>query len=77
MTKTFTQNDVIRFVYEELTSPEREEIQNAIIINNELLEYYKEVDEIINDLHALRLKPSDRVTENILSYSRSLSLHSA
>jgi hypothetical protein len=76
MTKTFTQNDIIRFVYEETqTTSEIESVHNAIWKDSDMQDFYYEVSEIRNSLGQLKLEPSERVTQNILNYSRAFSLH--
>ncbi|MFN6946678.1 MAG: hypothetical protein ACK4ND_17145 [Cytophagaceae bacterium] len=77
MTRTFTQNDVLRFVYNEVNLQEKEEIHNAILMDSGLLEFYYEMSEIRNEMKALKREPSDRAMENILNYSRAFSYHSA
>jgi hypothetical protein len=72
MIKTFTQNDLIRFLYHETTEQEEREINKALICDSELQEQYKELIATKNQLDVARLEPSAMVVENILNYSRSL-----
>lgn len=74
MIKTFTQDDVIRYVYEETSGSEREEIKQAILCDSELQDLYKELVAIKTQLDESMKTPSDKVTESILSYSKSLNL---
>jgi hypothetical protein len=41
MTKTFTQNDLIRFIYDETSHEESSEIQQALLCDGSLQEEYK------------------------------------
>ena len=41
MTKTFTQNDLIRYIYEETSDVESSEIQHALLCDYKLQEEYK------------------------------------
>ena len=41
MTKTFTQNDLIRYIYDETSQVESEEIQHALLCDDTLQEEYK------------------------------------
>ena len=41
MTRTFTQNDLIRFMYEETSHEESTEIQHALLCDNKLQDEYK------------------------------------
>jgi hypothetical protein len=72
MTKTFTQNDLIRFLYHETSEQEEREINKALICDSELQAQYKELIATKNQLDVARLEPSAIVVENILNYSRSL-----
>lgn len=74
MIKTFTQDDVIRYVYEETTASERSEIKQAIICDSELQDLYKELVAIKKQLDDSMKTPSHKVTESILNYSKSLNL---
>lgn len=74
MIKTFTQDDVIRYVYEETSGSEREEIMQAIICDSELQNLYKEIVAVKTQLDESMKTPSDKVTQNILNYSKSLNL---
>ena len=52
MIKTFTQTDLIRYLYHETTEKERKEIDNALICDSELRALYNELmlhDESIMD----------------------------
>ena len=41
MTKTFTQNDLIRYIYNETSNAESTEIQQALLCDGSLQEEYK------------------------------------
>jgi hypothetical protein len=41
MTKTFTQNDLIRYIYDETSEMESSEIQHALLCDYQLQEEYK------------------------------------
>ena len=72
MTKTFTQNDLIRFLYHETTEQEEREINKALLCDSELQAQYKELISTKGQLDVARLEPSAVAVQNILSYSRSL-----
>lgn len=74
MTKTFTQADVIRFIYDDLSSHERDEIKQAIICDARLQYLYNELTGLKKQLDQCMKKPSDKVLENIVNYSKSLNL---
>lgn len=74
MTKTFTQDDLIRYVYDEMSEHEATELEQALIVDNQLQDQYKELAAIKNRLdHSLK-QPSDRIIKNILNYSESLNV---
>ena len=76
MIKTFTQNDLIRFIYKETSPGETKEIRKALLVNHVLLENYKELNECIRKLDSIEEIPSQKVIHNILEYSKTLNLHS-
>lgn len=74
MTKTFTQDDLIRYVYDEMSKQEATELEQALLVDNQLQEQYKEFAALKNRLdHSLK-QPSDRIIKNILDYSESLNV---
>lgn len=70
MIKTFTQNDVIRYVYEETLEEENELIANLLLTDTEMQDFYYELLAIKNDLNKIYFGPSESVTQHILDYSR-------
>jgi hypothetical protein len=72
MIKTFTQNDLIRYLYHETSERETTEINKALICDSELQNQYKELIATKNQLETAQLMPSAVAVENILSYSRGL-----
>ena len=75
MTKTFTQDDLVRFIYEDTTKEENIQLQNALVCDAELLDRYKRLLEIKKDLDRGFVNPPQRVVDAALNYSRSLNLH--
>lgn len=76
MTKTFTQNDLIRYIYQDNNEQEQRDIEEALLIDNDLFEAYREMAEITEELNRIDLCPSDEMINKILNYSKSLNLHS-
>jgi hypothetical protein len=70
MIKTFTQTDLIRYLYQETTVEEKTEIDNALICDGELMALYKEMCAMVQTLDNAQLEPSSATVLNILSYSR-------
>jgi hypothetical protein len=75
MIKTFTQNDLIRFLYHETSEEETKEINKALLCESELQEQYKELSALRKELDAMRLEPSATSVQNILNYARGLQEH--
>ncbi len=76
MTKTFTQIDLIRFIYKETSHGETIEIRKALLFDNELLDNFKELKECIRKLDSIEEVPSQKIVNNILEYSKTLNLQS-
>ncbi len=75
MTKIFTQDDILRYVYQETTPQESEEIETALLYDKDLYLYFKEIRQTVQEVTRLEVEPSDRAIQNILNYSRSTSLY--
>ncbi|GGG31840.1 hypothetical protein [Pontibacter amylolyticus] len=76
MIKTSTQNELIQYVYNELADPAREQLETALMHDNELAESCSELMLIQRLLSGAAKSPSQRSIDNILNYSKSLSLQS-
>lgn len=72
MTKTFTQNDLIRFIYRETSEEETREINKALLCDSELQAQYKELNATHKQLSQVKLEPSAASIKNILNYARGL-----
>ena len=72
MIKTFTQTDLIRYLYQEITEEEKKEIDKALICDSELQALYNELCTMKKDMDSAQLEPAAGTVLNILSYSRSL-----
>ncbi len=76
MTKTFTQNDLIRYIYHDTTEEETSDIEKELLFDNKLFEVYKNLAEVTMELDRVEESPSEKVINKILEYSKSLNLHS-
>lgn len=72
MTKTFTQDDLIRYLYHETTERETREIDKALICDSELQKQYKELVAMKSQLDVIRMEPSEGCLNGILNYARGL-----
>jgi hypothetical protein len=77
MIQTFTQLDLIRFIYNEVTTEQHREIELTLLCNNELMEEYKVLKSMVNALNEVSYSPSNSTIETILNYSKSTNLHAA
>ena len=75
MIKTFTQNDLMRYLYHETTEKEEQEISKALLADNELRELYQSMSAMKAEMDKAQLEPSSSSILNILSYSRSEQHH--
>lgn len=72
MTKTFTQNDLIRFIYHETTEEETQEISRVLSLDQALQLHYRELLLAKNEMDKAQLEPSPTAVENILRYAHGL-----
>ncbi len=72
MTQTFTstQNDVIRYLYNETSNQENSCIEMALLYDKELLDFYLDCADLKSGLDKIELSPSDRAIEQIFNYSK-------
>lgn len=77
MTKTSTQNDLIRFLYDETRKEESEQLKQDLLLDNELLEEFNQFVTVKRALGELSYEPSKDSINNILDYSKSTKLRSA
>ncbi|MBX2957576.1 MAG: hypothetical protein KF846_15535 [Cyclobacteriaceae bacterium] len=71
MIKTFTQDDLIRYLYHETTEKETQEINKALLTDSELQAMYTSMSALKKEMDAAKLEPSSQTVLNILSYSQS------
>jgi hypothetical protein len=74
MIKTFTKNDVLRYVYGEVTPKEADEMQRLLISSKKFYRWYCYFASAKLNIKKVEVEPSDRSIETILNYSKSFSL---
>ncbi len=77
MIQTCTQLDLIRFIYNEITSEQHREVELALLCDNKLMEEYKSLKSTADELTKVSYSPSNSTIEKILNYSKSTNLHAA
>jgi hypothetical protein len=72
MTQTFTstQNDVVRYLYNETSNKENTLIEEALLYDKDLLDFYLDCADLKSGLDKIQLSPHDRAIERILNYSK-------
>ncbi len=70
MTKTFTYDDVVRYIYSETTADENVKIVEALALSDDLMDFYLDSLQIRQQMNKIELLPSDRVLGKIISYSQ-------
>lgn len=73
MTKTFTEHDLIRYLYHETSEKEEKELSNALLCDSELLALYNEISAVKRMMDDAVLEPSSQTILNILSHARGVS----
>ena len=76
MIKTSTQNELIQYVYNELADSACTQLESAFMQDDELAEGCSELLMLQQLLDGAAKAPSARSVQNILNYSKSLSLQS-
>ena len=76
MTQIYTQNDLVRYVFKETTKEEDSGIEDELLVNNDLIDFYIDASEVTRKLKELDLEPSEKTVQAILDYSRSVGVHS-
>ena len=72
MHKTFTKEDLLRYLYGEMNREERHEIRSVILEDNKLKVDFLALKEAKECLNKGRLSPSTFVVNNIMSYARAI-----
>ncbi len=70
MTQTFTANDVVRYLYQEVSDTESNGFACLLATDSEFRTLYVEMLAAKKLVEQVNLEPADRVVEQILSFSR-------
>lgn len=74
MHKTFTKEDLLRYLYGEMNQEERQELRSVILEDNELQAEFLALKESKECLNKGRLSPSTFAVNNIMSYAKALTV---
>jgi hypothetical protein len=70
-TCTSTQNEIIRYIYNETSSFENVIIESSLVYDNDLLEFYLDCLELKEEMNQINLSPRESTIQNILNFSKS------
>lgn len=76
MIQTFTLDDVVRYVYQEMSSHEAEKMKEALLFDSELMDVYQQLQAVKKTIERtpIEMFPSQKVVDKILDYSKSYDL---
>lgn len=74
MTKLFTPNDLMRYIYQEMTEEEQDLLVQALHNDESLMEEYVEMLSTLEQLNQIKLQPSEKVVNAIKSRAQSTGL---
>lgn len=72
MEKTITQNELVKFLYEESNEVNRQELINELILNPELFSELMDLNEVQLMLNQGLEKPNDKIHQRLLNFSKSI-----
>jgi cyanate lyase len=70
MTKTFTYDDVVRYLYAETTENENDQIVEALALDDDLMNFYLDSLEIKSQMNKIVRIPSDKAIEKVFNFSK-------
>jgi hypothetical protein len=76
MTKTITEDDVLRYLYQETSHEENLAIEKQLLVNASLMDFYNNAKDTISKVNDLQMEPSMNIQNRIMAYSGSLKFES-
>ena len=70
MAKNYTENDLLRYLYDELSEKEKLEIESQLLIDNQLNKAFVQLQNGKANLEQLAQEPSETSIDIILTYSQ-------
>ncbi|MDR7128769.1 hypothetical protein J2X69_001101 [Algoriphagus sp. 4150] len=74
MIKPFTQNDLIRYIYREMSEVEQELLVQALHSDDSLMQEYVEMLSTVEQMDQIQLQPSEKVVQAIKLRAQSTGL---
>jgi hypothetical protein len=70
MIKTFTEDDLLRFVYDEMSAEERDDLNQAILTDGQLERAVRELVRLKSQLDMVQLKAPAHIAQHVMRASR-------
>ncbi|MCU0354455.1 MAG: hypothetical protein MUD08_12070 [Cytophagales bacterium] len=70
MIQTFTKNDLVKHLYQELPHPENQWMNDALSADGEMAGLQQDMRQVKDMLDENLMEPSDAVVDRILAFSR-------
>jgi hypothetical protein len=70
MRRTFTEDDVLLFIYNELSAEDRQSLKEELRANPVLMKYYQDTVKITGELDKISLEPDPTTVNILLEYSQ-------
>ena len=74
MHKTFTKDDLLRYLYGEMKPEDQQELRSVVLEDNKLQAQFLAFKEAKEFLTKVQLSPSEFTVSNILSYDKALTV---
>jgi hypothetical protein len=74
MTKLFTPNDLIRYIYQEMSEVEKDLLVQALQCDDTLMQEYVEMLSTLDQLEQIQISPSEKVVKAIKKSAQSTGL---
>ncbi|MHA7131935.1 hypothetical protein [Algoriphagus namhaensis] len=74
MIKQFTPNDLVRYIYQEMSEVEQDLLMQALHSDHSLMQEYVEMLSTIEQMDQIQLQPSEKVVKSIKAMAKSTGL---
>ncbi|AHM61519.1 hypothetical protein D770_16325 [Flammeovirgaceae bacterium 311] len=74
MIKTFTPDDLLRYLYEDTSVEESKEIEIALLTDDRLQEEWEQLQNDVQMLDSMLLEPSGAVTDRIMHWAGAMNM---
>lgn len=74
MTQTFTPDDLVRYLYQDTSDDETQEIEKALQTDSRLRNEYEQLQQGQELVSEIVLTPSDKCIDHIMGYARAMNM---